>query len=157
MKKKKRSEWQKLGFRSYTNFLSFRKKKQKRNQDQQGARSLLSALESRDERHAQEAESVLAEFEADFGITRVWRKRRDTALVEYPLRSGLIHALFELITAQKSTKRPLPHSIGALHGWSQRPQPSTATDLWAIRSAHLEPTDEMLEKKTNKKLIVVSH
>ena len=71
MKKKKRSEWQKLGFRSYTDFLSFRKKKQKRNQDQQGARALLSALESRDERHAQEAESVLAEFEADFGITRV--------------------------------------------------------------------------------------
>ena len=46
MAKKTQRPWQKLGFRSFVDYQIFRK-------DQKQATSLLSALEIRDERHAQ--------------------------------------------------------------------------------------------------------
>ena len=48
MAKKTRRPWQQLGFRSFAKYKIFRK-------EQQQATSLLSALEIRDERHAQES------------------------------------------------------------------------------------------------------
>ena len=48
MAKKTRFHWQHLGFRSFAKYKIFRK-------EQQQATSLLSALEIRDERHAQES------------------------------------------------------------------------------------------------------
>ena len=49
--KRKRPKWQKLGFRNFAHYIFH----QKHQQDQKVAISLLSSLESRDERHHREA------------------------------------------------------------------------------------------------------
>ena len=71
---------------------------------------------------------------------------------EISIRCGTCAAC--LICAGYSTERHrIPHASATTAGYAdprKRPQPITATAFCGFCVARLEPTDEMLEKKTNK-------